>query len=66
MGNPGIVIFFLTIIGIAYVILLLYSYKPKRRNCDFCKDDDIIVVYREMRDRERGVAKFCPYCGRKL
>lgn len=39
---------------------------PKPPGCDFCRDNDRIIVYRESAPRELRVGDFCPVCGRRL
>lgn len=66
MGSDGAVVFILVIIAIVFIAVFLDSGKPAPPPCDFCKNNDIIIVYRENHGRERCSAKFCPKCGRKL
>ena len=40
--------------------------KPPPPGCDFCRDSQRIIAYRESAYKDLKVADFCPICGRRL
>ena len=39
---------------------------PPPPGCDFCRDNERIIAYRESAFKNLKVADFCPVCGRRL
>lgn len=40
--------------------------KPPPPGCDFCRDNQRIIAYRESAYKDLKVADFCPVCGRRI